>query len=215
MKMKKKPPVSRFAKPKVKARGTDETWNNGADVEIYFYAKSLQKAAKALVKELGLDGKAGNDWDVCPIISLYRQALELHMKAVVSEGGNFLASPTDHITLYKTHSLRWLAQIVCQIIKRVGWGSEFSCEGLSTVAEFNSLVNQLEALEPVSCAVHADKRGRSGAIPAQLHRSEVAELFPKLDALVDLLAATADALAAMWDQRGEAETNIVFNPTIH
>ena len=78
-----------------------------------------------------------------------------------------MPKPTDHITLYKTHSLRWLAQIVCQIIKRVGWESEFSCEGVSTVAEFSSLVNQLEALEPVSCAVHADKRGRPGAIPAQ------------------------------------------------
>jgi hypothetical protein len=32
---------------------------------------------------------------------------------------------------------------------------------------------------------------------------------------VDLLAATADAPAATWDQKGEAETNIVFNPTIH
>jgi hypothetical protein len=213
--MKKKTPVSRFLKPKVKARGTDETWHNGADVEIHFYARSLQKAAKALVEKLESDGKPGNDWDVCPIISLYRQALALHMKAVVGEGGNFLASPTDHITLYKTHSLRWLAQIVCQIIKTVRWESEFSCEGVSTLAEFSALVNQLEALEPVSCAVHADKRGRPGVIPAQLQRSEVAKLFPKLDALVDLLAATADDLTATWDQRVEAETRIGFNPTIH
>jgi hypothetical protein len=80
---------------------------------------ALQKAANALVEKLELDGRPGNDWDVCPIISLYRQALALHMKAVVGEGGNFHASPTDHITLYKTLSLRWLAQIVCQIIRKV------------------------------------------------------------------------------------------------
>jgi hypothetical protein len=215
--MKRKAPVSRFvkAKAKARARGTDETWHNGADVEIHLYARSLQKAAKALVKQLGFDAKPGNDWDVCPIISLYRQALEIHVKAVVGEGSNFLASPTDHITPYKTHSLRWLAQIVCQIIKAVRWENEFSCEGVSTLAEFSALVNQLEALEPVSCAVHADKRGRPGVIPAQLQRSEVAELFPKLDALIDLLAATADGLAATWDQKVVAETDIEFNPTIH
>jgi hypothetical protein len=116
---------------------------------------------------LEFDGKPGNDWDVCPIIALYRQALALHMKAVVGEGGKFLASPMEHITLYKTQSPRWLTQIVCQFIKTVRWESEFS-----------ALVHQLEALEPVSCAVH--------------------------DALVDLLAATADSLAATWDQRLES-----------
>lgn len=213
--MKKKSPVTRFLKPRVRTRGRDETWHNEADVEIHFYARSLQTAAKALVEKLELDRKPGNDWDVCPIILLYRQALELHLKAVVGEGGNLLASPIDHITLYKTHSLRWLAQIVCQIIKGVRWESEFRCEGVSTLAEFRALVDQLEAREPVSCSVHAEKRGRPGVIPAQLQRSEVAELFPKLDALVDLLAATTDGLAARWDQSGEAETNIGFNPTIH
>jgi hypothetical protein len=213
--MKRKLPVSRFLKPRVKTRGGHETWHNGADVEIHFYARSLQRAAKALVEKLESAGRPGNDWDVCPIIALYRQALALHMKMVVGEGSNFLASPTDHITLYKTQSLRWLAQIVCQIIKTVGWESEFRCQGVSTLAEFSALVNQLEALEPVSCAVHADKRGRPGVIPAQLQRSEVAELFSKLDALVDLLAATADGLAATWDQRLEVETDIGVNPTIH
>ena len=41
------------------------------------------------------------------------------MKFLIGEGGRFLAAPTDHLTLCKTHSLRWLAQIVCQIIKAV------------------------------------------------------------------------------------------------
>jgi hypothetical protein len=213
--MKKNTPITRFSKPRVKTRGIHETWHNGADLEIYFYARSLQKAARALVERLELDGNPGDDWDVCPIVLLYRQALELHMKAVVGEGGNFLPSPIDHITLYQTHSLRWLAQIACRIIKRLRWESEFICEGVSTIAEFSALIKQLDALEPVSCAVFAKKPDRPGAIPAQLHRSQVTELFPKLDALVDLLAATADGLAAAWDQGGETETNVGFNPIIH
>jgi hypothetical protein len=184
-------------------------------VEIHRYARSLQNAAKMLTEKLELDGEPGTHWDVCPIISLYRQALELHMKAVVGEGSNFLASPTDHLTLYKTHSLRWLAQIVCQIVKKVGWESEFRCEGVSTLAEFNALVNQLEAVEPVSCAVHSGQRDRLGGVPSELEPSKIAELLPKFDALADLLAATADGLAAEWDLRMEAGDEIGFKPTIH
>jgi hypothetical protein len=68
--MKRKLPVSRFLKPRVKTRGGHETWHNGADVEIHFYARSLQRAAKALVEKLESAGRPGNDWDVCPIIAL-------------------------------------------------------------------------------------------------------------------------------------------------
>jgi hypothetical protein len=38
-----------------------------------------------------------------------------------------LPTPTDPLTLAKTRSLRWLAQIVGQIIKAVGWENEFKC----------------------------------------------------------------------------------------
>jgi hypothetical protein len=95
----KKPPVSRFSKPKTR-NSPEESWHNGADVEIHRYARSLQQAAKVLTGKLELDQSARTDWEVCPIILLYRTAVELHLKAVVGEGSNFLASPTDHITLY-------------------------------------------------------------------------------------------------------------------
>jgi hypothetical protein len=204
--------ISRFPKPKTKKSCT-KTWHNGADVEIHFYIRSLLKAAKALTEKLELDGKPGTEWDACPIILLSRQAVELQLKAVVGEGSHFLKTETDHLTLYKTHSLRWLAQIVCQIVKKVGWESEFKCEGVASLADFTALVNQLEAVEPVHCAVHADKRGFPGVIPAQLQRAKVVELFPKLDALVDLLAATAEDLRA--DAAGGAELGgDDFTPTI-
>ena len=113
--MKKKPPVLRFPKAKAKAEIADRSWHNGGDIEIDLYARSLHKAAKTLIETLDLEPNPKTAWDACPVILLYRQAVELHLKALVGEGGNFLPSPTDSITLYKTHSLRWLAQIVCQI----------------------------------------------------------------------------------------------------
>jgi hypothetical protein len=198
--MKKKPPVLRFPKAKAVAQSDDRSWHNGGDIEIALYARSLHKAAKTLIETLDLEPNPKTAWNACPVILLYRQALELHLKALVGEGGNFLPSPTDSITLYKTHSLRWLAQIVCQIIRAVKWESEFKCEGVASLADFGAVVNELEALDPVSCAVQSGSRGRDGSVPHQLQPPNVVQFTKKLDGLLDLLDVTADALAATWDQ---------------
>ena len=146
--MKKKTPVLRLAKPKSAFQSDERSWHNGGDIEIGLYARSLHKAAKTLIATLKLKPNPKTAWDACPAILLYRQSVELHLKALVGEGSNFLPSPTDPITLYKTHSLRWLAQIVCQIIKAVRWEDEFKCEGIATLADFSALVNELETLGP-------------------------------------------------------------------
>jgi len=167
--MKKKPPVLRLAKPKAVFQSDEPSWHNGGDIEIGLYARSLHKAAKTLIATLDLEPNSKMTWDACPAIMLYRQTVELHLKALVGEGRNFLPSPTDPITLFKTHSLRWLAQIVCQIIKAVRWENEFKCEGIATLADFSAVINELEALDPVSIAVQSGSRARhDGSVPHQL-----------------------------------------------
>lgn len=219
--MNKKPPVLRFPKAKKVARPDERTWHNGGDIEIELYARSLHKAAKTLIAALDLEPVSKTAWDACPVILLYREALELHLKAFVGEGSTFLKSKTDSITLYKTHSLRWLAQIVCQIVKTVRWEQEFKCEGVASLANFSALINELEALEPASCAVHPSSRGRDGSVPHQLRPPNVVRLAKKLDGLLDLLNVTTDALAATWDLGAEVSGEETFHegntikPTIH
>lgn len=104
---------NRFSKPKAKRRPGIETWHNGADAEIHLYAVALQEAAKSLVATWDPARSPKAAWDVYPIILLYRQTLELRLKALVGEGSSFLRSEADPISLYRTHSLRWLAQIAC------------------------------------------------------------------------------------------------------
>jgi hypothetical protein len=202
--MKKKPPFHPLAKPKAGFQSDERSWHNGGDMEIGLYARSLHKAAKSLIATLNLEPNSKTAWDACPVIALYRQSVELHLKALVGEGSNFLPSPTDPITLYKTHSLRWLAQIVCQIVKAVRWEHDFKCEGIATLAEFSAVVNELEALDPVSFAVHSGSRARDGSVPHRLQPPNVVQFAKSLDCLLDLLDSTADALAAEWDLRSEA-----------
>jgi hypothetical protein len=101
-------------------RPDDRHWHDGADLEINLYARSLQKAAKTLVESLDLEPNPKTAWDAGPVVVLYRQAVELRLKDLVGDGGKFLPSPTDPITLYTTHAVRWLTQLVCQIIKTLG-----------------------------------------------------------------------------------------------
>jgi hypothetical protein len=212
--MKRKPPVLRFPTGKAVAQPDDRHWHNGGEIEIGFYARSLHKAAKNLIASLDVQPNPKTAWDACPVVLLYREAIELHLKALVDQGCNFLPTPTDPLTLAKTHSLRWLAQIVCQIIKAVGWETEFKCEGVSSLADFSTLANELEELDPVAVAIQSKHRGRPGDVPSSLQKSNVLQLVPKLDALLDLLAATADGLAATWDLMTADGTEAGFKPTV-
>jgi hypothetical protein len=216
--MKKKPPILQHPTEKAVAQPDDRHWHNGGNAEIHMYAGSLRKAAKTLIATLDPQPNTMTAWDTCPVVLLYREAIELHLKALVDEGNNFLPSPTDSISLAKTHSLRWLAQIVGQIIKKIGWENEFKCEGVATLADFSALVSELEILDPVAVAVHPKNRRPDGWVPLQLQPPNVIRFAKKLDCLLDLLDVTADALAATWEKmsgKDEFRGGDDFGPTIH
>jgi hypothetical protein len=190
----------------------DRHWHNGGYTEIASYARSLHQVGQGLIAALDLSPRAA--WNACPVILLYRQAVELQLKFLVEEGGDLLPEPTDPITLCKTHSLRWLAQIVCQIIRAVKWEAEFKCEGIAGLADFSSLVDELELLDPVAVVVQSKNRRPDGWVPDQLLPRNLVRVATKLDALLDLLVATTDGLAAVWDLRQDHCVGDDPNPTI-
>jgi hypothetical protein len=139
------------------------------------------------------------------------------LKALVDEGCNFLPSPTDPILLYKTHSLRWLAQIVCQIVKTIQWEIEFKSEGIASLSEFSALSTNSKPWTrcrarsiPIAVVVMARCR-------ISFSRPNVVRLAKRLDGLLDLLDATTDAVAATWNQMSDEEPFHAggdFKPTI-
>jgi hypothetical protein len=210
----KKPP--KFPKAKTVAQSDDRSWHNGGDIEIGLYARSLHRAGKNLIATLDLQPSPKTAWDACPVILLYREAIELHLKALVDNGSKFLPSTPDPLSLAKTHSLRWLAQIVCQIIKAVEWENIFKYESVSSLADFSRLLSELEALDPVGIAVQFSNHRSDGSVPTQLQPPNIVQFARRLDGVLDLLDATADALAAMVDQMESfGEDNFHAKPTIH
>lgn len=221
--MKKKPsPASRRLVSNPGSHSTVSNWRNVPERDLWLYARSFHSAAKKLAGTFEVDPGPMSDFDPCPVVFMYRHAIELHLKALVlGEGGNFLATKPDHLSVYKTHSVSWLAQFVCQIVTALKWETEFRCDGVENLADFKAIIEEINSVDPGFAFRYPGKTEVPGSIPGQLAFS-LREFAGRMDAILGLLDSIADALAATWDmQTGAAasETELHagndFEPTIH
>ena len=164
--------------------------------DLFLYARSFHKAAKALAA-FQPDASLLADVDVSPVVFMYRHALELHLKALVlGDGGNFLATKPDTLSVHKTHSLSWLAQFVCQIITAVKWEKEFKCEGVENLADFKAVIEDLNAVDPGSYVFRLPISAvGQDSLSGRLNLT-ICDFARRMDALLELLDSTADALAS-------------------
>jgi hypothetical protein len=146
-------------------------------------------------------------------VLLYRQALEIHLKILVGEGSGFLPVDTDPILLSASNPLHALAKIVCQIIQEVGWQSEFKSLGVGNLDEFGAFVNEVESFDPVSRAIRNSRTKGPDSVSEFYRDFDIFRFATRLNALLELLDSTADALAAEFDRLtdlGDAD----FSPTV-
>lgn len=195
--MKKKPISStRLYRPKQTPAKPALHRRRSSHDDLFFHAGAFHKAAKAMAASFRPDANALGDFDVFPIVFMYRHAVELYLKAIVlGEGGNFLATTPDRISISKSHSISWLAQFVCQIVTALKWEKEFRCQGVENLTDFKSVVESINSVDP-GCYTF-----RLPFDPQE--KASVGEFAGKMDALLDLLSAIADGLAAEWDLQSE------------
>jgi hypothetical protein len=167
--------------------------------DLFLYAEAFHKGAKALAAAFRAEGNPLAAFDASAVVFMYRHVLELHMKGIVlGEGGNFLGTKPDHISISKTHSVSWLAQFVCQIITALQWEKEFRCEGVETLDDFKAVIDEVNTVDSGYYTFRLPVDPQS--------KSSVGEFSRRMDALIGLLASTGDALAAEWDLRTESDT---------
>ena len=149
-------------------------------------------AAKKLAGALEVGSGPFSQVEVCPVVFMYRHAIELELKAIVlGDGGNFLATKPDPLSVAKTVSLSWLAQFVCQIITALKWEGSFKCDGIENLADFKAVIEDVNSVDPGP---------HSFRYPGEAQFS-IREFGAKMDALLELLDSTADALEATWDMQ--------------
>jgi hypothetical protein len=170
---------------------------NVSEQDLSLHARSFHAAAKKLAEAPEFNCGTFTDFAVCcPVVFLYRHALELHLKAIVlGDGGNFLATKPDPLSIHKTHSVSWLAQFVAQIVTALKWEPEFRCVGIDSLEDFKALVESVNLVDPGSFVfrILGENQATGGF--------DVRGFAMKMDAVIGLLDATADALAAQWDLR--------------
>jgi len=200
--------------PNPARRNTMLNKRNVPPQDLFFHAQSFHKAAKKLAEAPEFASGLFADPAVYPVVYLYRHALELHLKALVlGEGGNFLATKPDFLSVLKTHSVSWLAQFVCQIVTALKWEPEFKCEGIENLDDFKALVESVNSVDPGQYVFRfpGETEGQGSF--------NVRGFATKMDALLALLDSTADGLAAEWDLRSGAVPELEpddsgFGPTI-
>jgi hypothetical protein len=195
-------------------------WRNLHEHDYFLFARSYNTAAKKLARTLDLDSGPIPDFDLCPVLSAYRHAVEIHLKVIVlGEGGNFLAKRPDELSVHKTRSLSWLAQFVVQIVTNLKWEDEFKTEGIESIAAFQAVIEEANQIDPTFHAFRSPAIEGPDAVTGTL-RDAVVAFVRRLDALIGILESTADALAAEWDLRSGTAPDDQgddggFKPTIH
>jgi hypothetical protein len=120
------------------------------------YAHAYHEAANSLVQVFR--GKAGySDAEACPIVFLYRHAIELYLKAILLWGEGLVhlqtGDPLDVEVLFRTHEFRVLLPPVRRVFEIAGWLE--AGKGLpkyGTYPEIEGVILEFEEIDPRSFA---------------------------------------------------------------
>jgi hypothetical protein len=120
--------------------------------ELAAYGRSYHVAGQHLVKRIAASHY--RDPDACPIVFIYRHAVELYLKAIIHWGNSLLrlnGKPTaPHKNIFAEHRLVVLLKSVKPILRLQksldNWGDSHSC----SFRDVEKVINELEEFDPGS-----------------------------------------------------------------
>ncbi len=194
-------------------------FQHAANREFGAYAGAFHAAGRVLFEQMF--AKAGyNDLEGCPIIFLYRHALELYLKAIVLHGDAIMQINGETLltnrSLLQKHNLLPLLPLLKQTFDAVGCTWELDIEGLHTFEEVEELLRDFEAVDIGSYTFRypVDTKGNPSVphhfmvhLPTFCNRMDA--LLESLEAAVMGLEVTGDRMleAAYYAQEGREGTD--------
>jgi hypothetical protein len=157
--------------------------NDDIATELHLRAQAFQRTAQILVTVL-LSDSVLQEWDAWPVISLYRQALELHLKGIVlGPGANCLFSRPNSELVCRTHSLRYLQSTAKRILRGVERNRNDRRAVEHAVARLRAVVGWIDAVDDSYNEV-------------RFARGEIQEFAKTMDYVIAFLDATGHTLTA-------------------
>jgi hypothetical protein len=181
-----------------------------ADEMFEPYASAFRRAGKALF-ELHFMPETRHDLDALPVAFLYRQAVELSLKAIIRMANKILDlrhAPT--IVIRKTHELALLLDDCRPAVAILRWKWDAGTEGLRSFDDFKKVISDLEndaelGIDDRKAEIwrYPVKNDRSDSLPQHLH-FDVREFVLQLETLLDNLQGLALMLEDVYDGACEA-----------
>jgi len=128
-------------------------FNHRAWDEFEFYAQAFHRAGVKMAENM-ISASGYNDLDACPIIFLYRHALELYLKAIGRIGQTILSlsATTQEISEKDLfgHKLTGLYPILRRVFSHVGWEWDLDVEGMQSFEELEELLAEFDRVDECS-----------------------------------------------------------------
>lgn len=185
-------------------------FRHSAEREFGLYGSGFHEAARSLAQTFLRKRGGFSDLEGLPIVYLYRHALELHLKGVVLAGqrlmrleGNSL-SEDELWKLLGGHNISALLPHVRKVFRYVNWAERIDCGPVKTFADIESVVRDLEAVDPQSFSFRypTDKKGDASLV--HHFGFSVSHFVSVMDPLIELLGNSVSALEECWDNACEA-----------
>jgi hypothetical protein len=163
------------------------------------YGGAFWRAGRLLAKSL-VAKRGYNDLDALPIVSLYKHALELYMKAIVRRGRSVLSIEGKKLKVRSgalvRHELRRLLKPIREIFTQMGWTWTIDMEGVKSFEDFEALVRDIDRLGDV-WRYPVDKEDKD--FVSRHFGFNVLEFAEKMEAALSLLYGASECLEELWD----------------
>jgi len=184
-------------------------WRRAPQEEFGAYATAFLEGARRLARRAFRHG-GHRELDALPIVFLYRHALELFLKAIVLQGNQHMRLHGQGLPdeqLWRTlagHRLSALLPHVRRVFSFVGWKWHWPDVRISTFAEVQRVLHDLDSVDSASFAFRypTNKRG-DAAVPHHFSFS-LHGFVTIVDALAEALDTAIFGLRAEYDRASEA-----------
>ena len=175
--------------------------------EFGHYAGAFHDAGKLLVNQLA-ESKGYRDLQACPIVFLYRHALELYMKQIIITGNSLLRlsrkKPVLEVKDIGHDQLSKLVPVIKTIFDAVDWEWELDIEGISSEEEFQKFLEDFEKIDPNSISFRYPTSKNGKATLPKHFVFDVIDFSKKLDPILNLFDGATTGLEELWQAGAEA-----------
>ena len=182
--------------------------------ELAAYARAYHEVAQHLVKRIA--STHYRDPDACPIVFLYRHAVELYLKAVILWGNSILQLNGKPIVVHKNifaeHRLGVLLKSVEPILRFQGWLDNWGNPHFKNFQDAKKLIKELEEFDPRSYSFRypVDTTGKNATLPHHFLFNVIA-FGEKFDELVNVLGGMSMMVYEDFQSQAEALWELQHN----